>query len=332
MHGAVALTREAVVNVPGTLTRTGWVLPDGLSNEEWVDLGLKLEKVEGAIQWWLGDWWTYGEQAYGERKAMFEEGGPLEDMDYNTVKTMGWVSSSVEKSIRIDVLSFAHHRYVAPLPPAQQRKWLARALKGDGAKPWSSSQLKAAIKQSQAISRTRQVELDAARLGKFVVLYADPPWQYENPPMGGSNRSIENHYPTMTLEEICALPVANVAHENSVLFMWATAPKLAECMQVLPAWGFVYRTEMVWVKDKIGMGYHVRGRHENLLIAKRGELPPPATDNRPDSVVEAPRLEHSAKPAIFYNIIDRMYPGMRKLELFGRSPEARKDWSAWGNQ
>jgi N6-adenosine-specific RNA methylase IME4 len=89
---------------------------------------------------------------------------------------------------------------------------------------------------------------------------------------------------------------------------------------------------MVWVKDVIGMGYHARERHEILLIAKRGELPPPAVENRPDSVVDAPRLEHSAKPPVFYDIIDRMYPGVRKIELFGRAPEDRPLWATWGNQ
>jgi N6-adenosine-specific RNA methylase IME4 len=185
-------------------------------------------------------------------------------------------------------------------------------------------------KKSAAIARTYNVEFNAKALGKFAVLLADPPWRYENPPMGGSNRSIENHYPTMTLEEICALPIGEIAHEDSVLFLWATAPKLAECMRVVEAWGFNYRTEMVWVKDKIGMGYHVRNRHEGLLICKRGELPPPPESSRCDSVVEAPRLEHSAKPTIFYEIIDAMYPGLRKIELFSRSP--REGWSAWGNQ
>ena len=192
------------------------------------------------------------------------------------------------------------------------------------------------MRDGAALGRTRQVEFDAERLGKFAVLYADPPWRYENPPMGGSNRSIENHYPTMTLEEICALPVRLVAHENAVLFLWASSPKLYECMAVLDAWNFVYRTDMVWVKDKIGMGYHVRDQHETLLIAKRGELPPPAVDARPPSVVEAPRLEHSAKPPVFYDIIDCMYPGVRKLELFEREfkddAPPRPWWHGWGNQ
>ncbi len=166
--------------------------------------------------------------------------------------------------------------------------------------------------------------------GKYQVIYADPPWRYENPPMGGSNRSIENHYPTMDLDEICALDVGLVADENCVLFLWATAPKLSECMEVISAWGFTYRTCMVWVKDKIGMGYHARNQHEILLIAKRGEMAPPEPSDRPSSVLQAPRLEHSAKPLEYYDIIQRMYPTQNKLELFCRSP--RDGWAVWGNQ
>jgi N6-adenosine-specific RNA methylase IME4 len=316
------------LRLPGTLTRTSWQLPKKLSFEDWIGCGLVLGKIEGAVQWWLGDWWAYGEHSYGERKALFVEGGPLEDMSFNTLAHYGWIARSIETCNRLQVLSFKHHEHVASLSPAQQRKWLERAVREE----WSSNQLKSAIARNTAIERTKAVDLEAQRLGKFAVLYADPPWQYEYPPMGGSNRSIENHYPTMLLEEICALPVADIAHENSVLFMWATNPKLYECMKVLDAWGFQYRTDMVWVKDKIGMGYHARERHEGLLIAKRGELPPPPPEARPDSVIEAPRLEHSAKPEIFYDIIDRMYPEIRKIELFSRAPSVRELWTVWGNQ
>lgn len=320
------------LTLPGKVSRTGWALPKTLSEEDWIWLGSGLGKIEGAVQWWLGDWWTHGEREYGKRKALFEEGGPLENLNFGTVANYGWVARSVETSLRNEVLSWDHHRHVAWLPPEQQREWLDRAVNGTDGKSWSSNQLKAAIAREAAIERTTKTELEALTLGKFVVLYADPPWRYENPPMGGSNRSIENHYPTMTLEEICALRVAEIAHENAVLFMWATSPKLAECMDVIKAWGFNYRTDMVWVKDKIGMGYHVRERHEGLLIAKRGELPPPPVEARPDSVIEAPRLEHSAKPHVFYDLIDSMYPNVRKIELFGRAPEKREWWTTWGNQ
>jgi N6-adenosine-specific RNA methylase IME4 len=320
------------LNLPGTRSGTEWQLPEAMDVQQWVSCGRLLLSIEGAVQWWLGDWWRHGEHAYGARKALFEPGQPLEDMNFDTVRTYGWVANSVETSLRRDVLTFEHHKHVAALPADQQRLWLERAAAGEGGKPWSSNQLKAAIAQEAALARTLAAEFDAAALGKFVLLYADPPWRYENPPMGGSNRSIENHYPTMDLDAICRLPVGDIAHENAVLFLWATSPKLAECMQVIAAWGFNYRTDMVWVKDKIGMGYHVRERHESLLIAKRGELPPPAVEARPDSVVEAPRLGHSEKPLAFYDILDRMYPGIRKLELFGRHPEPRALWTVWGNQ
>jgi N6-adenosine-specific RNA methylase IME4 len=187
-------------------------------------------------------------------------------------------------------------------------------------------------RQQAALERTRQVEFDAKALGLFPVIYADPPWRYENPPVGSSSRSIENKYPTMDLAEICVLPVREIIHENAVLFLWATAPKLAECMAVITAWGFNYRTNMVWVKDKIGMGYHVRNQHELLLIAKKGELPPPTEENRPSSVLFAERLEHSAKPAALYEMIDAMYPNLRKVELFSRNQQPRQNWSYWGNQ
>lgn len=165
---------------------------------------------------------------------------------------------------------------------------------------------------------------------RYPIIYADPPWRYELPAMGGTNRSIENHYPTMSLEEICALPVSDIAADDCLLYLWATAPKLPECLKVIKAWGFEYRTHMVWVKDKIGMGYHARNQHELLLIAKRGEMPPPRPGEQPSSVIEAPRGEHSAKPAIFAENIERLYPEVGKIELFCRAP--REGWAVWGNQ
>jgi N6-adenosine-specific RNA methylase IME4/ParB-like chromosome segregation protein Spo0J len=183
------------------------------------------------------------------------------------------------------------------------------------------------IKKIEQISRGNKA-FPAGRL--YPVIYADPPWRYENPPMGYSTRSIENHYPTMTFEEICALPLSEIAHGDSILYLWATAPALAECMDVIKAWGFQYRTCFVWVKDKIGMGWHARNQHELLLVAKRGNIPPPPAESRVGSVIHAPRAEHSAKPAKFYELIERMYPDLAKIELFCRSP--RKGWAAWGNQ
>lgn len=165
-------------------------------------------------------------------------------------------------------------------------------------------------------------------LGMFSVLYIDPPWRYEH--VETESRAIENQYPTMSHDDICDLPVDVIAADDCVLFMWATSPKLAEAMKVLEAWGFNYRTCAVWVKDKIGMGYYFRQRHELLLVATRGNLPTPAPENRLDSVFECPRTGHSEKPPIVYEFIERMYPEFLKCELFARN--SREGWAAWGNQ
>lgn len=167
---------------------------------------------------------------------------------------------------------------------------------------------------------------DTATLDRFPILYVDPPWRYEY--ASTTSREIENHYPTMTDEQLRALSLP--AADDAVLLMWATSPKLAEALDLMRHWGFDYRTSMVWVKDRIGMGYYARQRHELLLIGRRGAGLVPDEDLRPDSVVEAARGKHSAKPHTFYDLIDRMWPGLPKVELFARNE--RPGWARWGNQ
>lgn len=174
---------------------------------------------------------------------------------------------------------------------------------------------------------TGNADLNGA-LGTFPIIYADPPWRYEH--AESESRAIENQYPTMELYDICALPLSEVTTPDAVLFLWGTSPKLAEAMRVIEAWGFTYRTCMVWDKEKMGMGYYARQQHELLLIATKGQPPAPAPDARPRSVIRIAREAHSAKPIEFYEIIEAMYPNLPKLEMFCRAP--RDGWRAWGNQ
>lgn len=185
-----------------------------------------------------------------------------------------------------------------------------------------------AVRQAEKAERVASIHANPpAPLtdGPWSVIYADPPWRYDD---AEPTRAIENHYPTMTHEEICNLTIP--AADDSVLFMWATSPKLTEALAVMDAWGFTYRTSMVWVKDRIGMGYYARQRHEFLLIGKRGNLPVPEPVDRPDSVVEAPLGRHSEKPSIVAETIVRMYPHLPRVELFAR--QARLGWDVWGNE
>jgi N6-adenosine-specific RNA methylase IME4 len=163
---------------------------------------------------------------------------------------------------------------------------------------------------------------------RFPVVLADPPWRYEH--VKTESRAIENQYPTLALRAICDLPVAKLCTPDCVLFLWSPSPKLAEALEVITAWGFTYRTNMIWMKDKIGMGYYARQQHELLLIATRGDPPTPPPAARPPSVIKAKRGRHSEKPEQFYAIIEKMYPKFARMELFSRT--ARKGWTAWGNE
>ena len=165
-------------------------------------------------------------------------------------------------------------------------------------------------------------------VGKFGVIYADPPWEYEFSQSG--SRTIENHYPSMPLEEICNLPTMALADDNCILFLWATSPKLKQALSVMDAWGFEYKTNMVWIKERIGMGYYARQQHELLLIGTRGKPPTPPPEQRPSSIISSPRTEHSEKPEETYAIIESMYPKVPRIELFAR--KNREGWLSWGNQ
>ena len=165
-------------------------------------------------------------------------------------------------------------------------------------------------------------------VGPFGLVYADPPWRYDF--SMSKSTIVENQYPTMDNDDICAMPVADVAASDAVLMLWATNPKLVEALAVVDAWGFTYRTNMVWVKDRIGMGYYARQRHELLLIATRGTPGTPAPSDRPDSVVTARRRRHSAKPEGVYGLLERMWPDVKRVEMFGRT--LRPGWTVWGNE
>jgi N6-adenosine-specific RNA methylase IME4/ParB-like chromosome segregation protein Spo0J len=166
---------------------------------------------------------------------------------------------------------------------------------------------------------------------RYPIIYADPPWEFHVYDRdSGSTRCPDAHYPTMSTEDICEMPVGDLATPDAALFLWTTAPTFPESLRVLDAWGFEYVTHLVWVKNTPGLGYWVRNQHETLIIATRGNMRSPQPAARPASIVQAPKREHSQKPDEVYDIIERMYPELPRIELFARN--ARKGWSAWGNQ
>jgi N6-adenosine-specific RNA methylase IME4 len=167
--------------------------------------------------------------------------------------------------------------------------------------------------------------------GKFSVILADPPWRYDFSPT--DSRQIENQYPTMDVADICKLGENMPFAEDAALFLWATAPKLREALQVIDAWGFKYVTHAIWDKEVIGMGYWFRGQHEPLLVATRGAFPPPPESARVSSIIRSRRAAHSEKPEAVYELIEAAYVDLsdkQRLEVFAR--ECREGWTPWGNE
>lgn len=146
----------------------------------------------------------------------------------------------------------------------------------------------------------------------------------DNENEAGKGRTPDQHYPTLTYDEIKDFtlgdkPVCEIAHKDAALFLWCTSANIKLAIEVMESWGFTYKAHAVWVKNKLGLGYVFRNKHEVLLYGTRGNIPAP--QYQPPSVFEYPRGEHSAKPPEIREIIERMYPDFsarNRLELFAR--------------
>lgn len=221
---------------------------------------------------------------------------------------------------------------LAQVPAEERREIVAQ---GETEILRAAKEIRARKTEERRVERVEKIaEISKATIaplgsfGQYPIILADPPWRYDFSKDDADE--IENHYPTMSLDEICALPVADSAFDDCVLFMWATSPKLEDAFKVINAWGFQYRTCAIWDKEWIGPGYYFRQRHELLLVATRGAVPVPPPNARPDSVFTEKRTAHSKKPDVSYQLIESMYLNLPKLELFSRTP--REGWTAWGNQ
>jgi N6-adenosine-specific RNA methylase IME4 len=238
------------------------------------------------------------------------------------------------QAVERGILSVSAAADIATEPPEQQREVVAKGEREILERAKEIRARKAEQNHAARIRRLAEISAnnEAMPTGRrFPVIYADPAWYFEvYDPVRGSERDAGSHYPCMRTEDICALPVAQLATDDAVLFLWTTASRLPEALRVIEAWGFRYVSNVCWVKDHIGLGYYVRNQHEILLIAMRGNMPTPLPAQRPPSVITAPRREHSRKPDEAYALIETMYPDLPKFELFART--TRAGWTAWGNE
>jgi N6-adenosine-specific RNA methylase IME4 len=172
---------------------------------------------------------------------------------------------------------------------------------------------------------------------KFQTILADPPWQFTNRTgkMAPEHKRL-NRYSTLSLKEICEIPVSLAADTPSHLYLWVPNALLPEGLEVMKAWGFQYKSNLIWHKvrkdggpDGRGVGFYFRNTTEIILFGIRGSMRTLAPGRTQVNIIRTIKQEHSRKPDELYEIIERCSPGPY-LELFARG--TRKKWVAWGNQ
>ena len=316
--------------LPGHAHATGLDLPDHLTYEQWQGIGGALQSVNRSVMWWIGDWLRYGERRYGE---MYAQAVEQTGRTYDSLSDAKWIAEAFQFSDRSENLSWTHHRIAAALPPNQRREILDLAERDglsvrDMRHEVNRRKAAAAISAPHASNGTCTVA-DLWRLvemgQKFGAIYADPPWVYDNQ---GTRAATGNHYGGLTVEELCDLPVDQLAADDAHLHLWTTNAFLFECPKLFDAWGFEFRSSFVWVKPQMGIGNYWRNSHEFMLTAIRGNAKR-FNDKSLMSWLQCDRGRHSAKPERVRQYIERASAGPY-LEMFGRAPA--QNWTVWGNQ
>lgn len=250
------------------------------------------------------------------------------------------------ESLGVTAWDSSRSQKIASLPKRSFDRYVADSVESKR-EPTTSALLRMA-KQHEAVERSKSQPSRTGcvkslrhlvrRGAEFGCIYADPPWPYRNRTSRGA---AENHYPTMTMEDILAEPVTKVAGEKSHLHLWCPSSFLKEGLEVMETWGFTYRSQFVWVKPEFGAGNYYRLSHELLLFGDRGQM----TDhelllfgsrggeafllNSVKSWAEYPRGHHSEKPQEVRAMVGEVSPGPY-LEMYGRKKLA--GWTVYGNQ
>lgn len=323
-----------------TFTRTGLAITGESTQADWELMGQGLQAVDEARQWAIGDWLRDGKRHYGD--GLYKRAAEITGLNKRTLEQYKWLSETFETSARAENLSHKHHQTVAGVKQVTTDNKGKLALSDDLDFDKISELLSEAAKHGWSIrelrdhvDRHKEQQREYIRLAnepeKYTVIYADPPWEYTSGDQHGTDEQdtvLGDHYPSMSIKELCGMPVKNMAAADAVLFMWATSPTLEEAFLLIDAWGFEYKASMVWDKVAHNVGNYVSVRHELLLICRRGQ--PPKVPRLVDSVYVEERTEHSRKPGYFRDLIGELYPAGRRIELFAR--ETTDGWDVWGDE
>lgn len=252
--------------------------------------------VSDAVPYWVGDLMNYADDR-ADWQEKLDQAKAITSKTHESLLNDAYLARHVVGDARDLAPTPSHARQVTTLEPKAQKRLLGKA-RDEG---WTVRELHAKVRNE---TRPRIIDTQADLSGMFRVVYADPPWS------------------TMPVKDLCKLPVAAHALPNAVLFMWAPASRLLlnpGPREVLDAWGFTYKTAVVWDAVRGNFGEYVRLIHTNLLIATRGVGLPDEPTDLADSVQRS-RLDETAngaKPELFREIIEKHWTGPR-LEIFAR--------------
>lgn len=319
--------RPIVLHEHYSLHSTGITITGRPSFEAHEGVGEFIKRAHRCSGFWLADWLRYGESRsdWAAKLSQVVDATGLAEKTLKNVRAVG----AIDNKIRRAGVEFGQHATVAALEPDDQDRFLQLAEEEN----LTVRELRATIRASQ---RTRVIQGQAVLKGMYRVILADCPWLYNDsaPTEDGSLGKAERHYPGMTIEQLCALPVKAHAMKDSILFFWVTATMLYENpgpREVLEAWGFTPKTSVVWDKVLGNPGhYATHVTHEFLIIATRGSmLPTVPTPQMKSVLVERRSPVHSQKPESIRKWIEKHWTVGPYLELFGR--HRVKGWDVFGN-
>lgn len=249
-----------------------------------------------------------GRPSLGGRKA-----GPPKSLSAPTLADQG-----------IDKRDASKWQAIASIPSKQFESHLTEVKEKAERITTNGAVALARLEKKTTLAATLSKKPLPAAEGQFNVIVIDPPWRYEKRAEDVTHRG-RNPYPDMDLASIKALPVADRAEDDCVLWLWTTNGFMREAFECLDAWGFTQKTILTWAKDRMGTGDWLRGKTEHCLLAVRGR--PVVTLTNQTTLLAAPLREHSRKPDEFFALVEALCPGT-KLEMFAR--EKRSGWQAWG--
>lgn len=320
----------AISHGPFTATPFGLVIDEkkDIDYELWAEYGKAMRRVEGAIQWVIGDWLRFGEFKYGEKYAQATEAW-LES-EIPALKNYQWVANAYprsERSTRVD-LSWTHFREAA----ATEEPLRSQLLDDANINKWSARDLKQAIRKHQ-IGEIKESEVIVPN-GRFNVISCDPPWPYDlenkrNPweTHDQQGRRAASPYPELRILDIASNEPPSA--DDCFLFLWTTHRFMPDAYRLLDLWDFEPKTIITWVKDQIGLGAWLRSQSEFCIMAVKGK-PKVALEGQ-STVINGKLREHSRKPDKFYELVESLVPNKyRKLDMYSR--EKREGWEQIGNE